>query len=334
MSSTVMVLVNGEALAGKDELTSINLQRGNAEILAAQLKPILTSQHKLIVTYGNRPQIGYVLLRSEVARHVLHPLPLDVCGAQTQGATGYLLSQAFMNILIQQKFDRNVVSLITQSLIDTDIPELEVSLCGVGPWFDQNKAHQYRQIRGWNIIQEPGRGYRRAVPSYPVKEIIEIMGIKYLVEAGYIVVAGGGGGVPVARGQSGCLEGVEIVIETEQYACLMASKIGVDVILAVIENDHKYRLAGISITTPNYLMLRTVDEILDQNAPTSRSVKRLLAMSSDFLHQGGQYVIITTQDNIAKTLRGESGLWLGVQTTSMDRISIDKVSKRLVSQPD
>ncbi len=323
MSSTVMVLVSGEALAGKDESTSIHFQRENAKTLAGQLKPVLTSQHRLIVTYGNQPQVGYLLLRSEIARHVLHPIPLDICGAQAQGATGYILSQAIMNVLVQHKPKRNVLSMITQSFINTEIPGEEIILCGVGPHFDQQKAQQYRQIRDWKIIQEPGSGYRRAVSSYPVKDIIEINGIKCLLDAGYVVVVGGGG-VPVVCGRSGYLKGVETVIETEQYAGLIARKMGVETILAIIENDHKYQLAGITTTTPNYLALRRIDQILEQNTIGSRPVKNILAMSSDFLHQGGQQVVITTLSNVAKTLRGESGLRLGVETNFADRIFVDE----------
>ncbi len=198
MNGTVMVLVNGEVLANGAGST-IAAQRTNAESLADDLMPIVTADNQVVLMHGNKPQVGFVLFRSELASHVLHTIPLDVCGADTQGATGYMLSQAFTNALTRHGSARRVMCVLTQTLVDTNVPADTLPGRAIGPWYDRNKAEQYRQARGWQIIEDPGRGYRRSVPTYAVKEILEIEGIKSLMELGYLVIAGGGGGVPVAR---------------------------------------------------------------------------------------------------------------------------------------
>lgn len=193
MGDTVVVLVNGEVLAN-GQGSRIADQRSNAKELAEGLLPLFQSNLKVAIMHGNKPQVGFVLFRSELASHVLHTIPLDVCGADTQGATGYMLSQAVMNVLSNHAIQRRVMCVLTQTLVDTSQPSEGVSVSAIGPWFDRDKAEQYRQTRGWTMIEDPGRGYRRAVPAYPAKEILEIEGVQQLVDDNNIVIAGGGGG--------------------------------------------------------------------------------------------------------------------------------------------
>ncbi len=310
MGGTIVVLVNGEVLASGAGST-ISDQRSNAGQLAEGLLPILGGDHRVLIMHGNKPQVGFVLFRSELASHVLHSIPLDVCGADTQGATGYMISQALNNVLLHHNIPRKVLCLMTQTLVDSSTTMASSELRAIGPWFDRDKAENYRQNRGWQIVTEPGRGYRRGVPSYPVKEILEFDGIQNLVEAGYIVIAGGGGGIPVIRNANGDLEGVEAVIETEQLASMFARQLNANILLSIIEADKKFILSGFSTENHSFLELDRLEDILAHEAIPSNTVKRTLKAAAEFLRDGGDQVIVTTNRRLADTLKFESGLFIG-----------------------
>ena len=317
MNGTVIVVVNGEVLANGQGSTIAD-QRLNAQTLAEDLAPLLVSDMRVVVLHGNKPQVGFVLFRSELASHALHAIPLDVCGADTQGATGYMLSQALINTLQQQQRDRHVMCVLTQTRIETRASDANAPLQAIGPWFDRDKAEQYRQTRDWMMIEEPGRGYRRAVPSLPALEIVEIEGIRQLVEAGNIVIAGGGGGIPVARNDQGTLDGVEAVVETEQVAVLMAQQLQANVLLMIIDTDRKFILSGLSIERPSYLSLESIDNLLKQDTLSSSTVSRQLHAAAEFLHQGGEQVIITTLRRLSETLSQHAGLRIGNLNSSLE----------------
>ncbi len=181
MSDTIVILVNGEVFAGGYEST-ISDQKASAQVLAEGLFPILSSELKIAIMHGNKPQVGYVLFRSEVASHILHPIPLDVCGADTQGATGYMLSQSILNVLSRNKEQRQVMSVVTQTVVNSDSKYIMEMNKQIGPWLDHERAKQRRHVYGWQVLEEPGYGFRRVVSSPPPLEIVEIDGIKQLVE--------------------------------------------------------------------------------------------------------------------------------------------------------
>jgi carbamate kinase len=321
MSGTVVVLVNGEVLANGQGSTIAD-QRRNAQTLAEGLAPLLTSDLRVVVLHGNKPQVGFVLFRSELASHALHAIPLDVCGADTQGATGYMLSQAVVNVLQHQHRERHVMCVLTQTRVDTSVSSENVPLKAIGPWFDRDKAEQYRQTRGWTMIEEPGRGYRRAVPSLRALEIVELEGIRQLVETGNIVIAGGGGGIPVARDEQGNLNGVEAVVETERVATLMAQQLRANVLLMVIDTDKKFILSGLSTERPGHLPLEAIDNLLQQDVLSSSTVSRQLHAASEFLHQGGEQVIITTLRRLPETVSQRGGLRIGNLRPSLELFKV------------
>jgi carbamate kinase len=317
MSDTVLVLVNGEVLANGHGSAIAN-QRQNTMELAQGLEPILSSDLRLVVLHGNKPQVGFVLFRSELASHVLHTIPLDVCGADTQGATGYMLSQAIMNILRRKHVQRRVMCVLTQTLVDTNVPGESLPLRAIGPWFDRQKAEHYRQVRRWSIIEEPGRGYRRAVPSYPVKEILEIENIKDLAAAGNIVIAGGGGGIPVILNAQGEYEGIEAVVESEQLVPIMAQQVKANVLVLVIESDSKFILSGLSIEGSSHLSLDVLDRLLEDPSVRSKTVQRVLKAASQYLHQGGEQVVITTLRSLSDVFIHGKGLRIGSLEPSIE----------------
>jgi carbamate kinase len=317
-----VVLINGEVLANGTGSKIVD-QRLNANILAEGLKPILVSDMKVAVMHGNKPQVGFVLFRSELASHILHTVPLDVCGADTQGATGYMLSQAFMNVISRAKNPRKVMCMLTQALVDSSKMDAETQMKAIGPWFDREKAELYRQARGWMIAEEPGRGYRRAVPTLPPVEILEFEGIRCLLDLGNVVIAGGGGGVPVTRNARGDLEGIEVVVETDQLACMMALKLKAKTLLMVVERDDKFLLSGLSAEGSVHWSLAQLDEFILNKVPyiNSKSVQSKLRAASDFLHKGGAQVVVTTLRKLPDAIANQNGLWFGSEEPFMLKAS-------------
>ena len=319
MSDAVVILVNGEVLAGGPN-SSIQEQLKNAQKLAEGLFPILNSQLDVAILHGNKPQVGYVLFRSELASHVLHSIPLDVCGADTQGATGYMISQAIMNELNKNHTDRSVICVLTQTVVDSNDQLFHQPTKSIGPRFDREKAEQHRQARGWHIVEEPGFGYRRAVPAPPPLEIVEIENIKRLVKSGTIVVTAGGGGIPVIRKEDGGLEGVEAVVDTDQVACMLANELQAKVLLMIIENDDKFILSRLSTETKRHMSLEEAEKLLSEGVFESNMVRAKLQASIRFLRGGGEQVIITTLRKLPSTLHKKSGLRIGAIQSELDHL--------------
>jgi carbamate kinase len=320
MSGTVVALVSGEALANGHGPTIFD-QKLNTKDLADGLAPLLTPKIKLAVLHGNKPQVGFVLFRSEVASHALHTVPLDVCGADTQGATGYMISQALRNTLGQQQIDRRVVCVLTQTLVESGNLD-QAPLKAIGPWFDRDKAEQYRLARRWKIVEEPGRGYRRGVPSLPPLEIFEMAEIKSLVETGSIVVAAGGGGIPVVRNSQGMIEGIEAVVDTEQVARMVAQSVQANVLLMIVDRDDKFIRSGLVMDRLNMISLDKLDEILREETIQSGTVQSALRSASDFLHGGGEQVMISSLANLPKNLANRRGLRIGSTRPSVSLFEV------------
>lgn len=316
MKKAIVILVNGEVLSDKFGST-IDSQRNKAHELAKSLLPIFRSDLQVAVLHGNKPQVGYVLYRSELASHVLHSIPLDVCGADTQGATGYMLMQSLHNILAENRLDRPVISIVTQTIVNAEDPLFNQPTKAIGPFFDKDKAEQHRQNRGWHMLLEPGRGYRRAVSAPVPLEIVEMDGIKQLVENGTIVIAAGGGGIPVVRTSDGRLQGVEAVVDTDRVACMMAVQLHAPVLLMIIDRNDKFALMGLNTEQQRHLSLEDLDTLLSRETFDSQMVEGKLQAAASFLHSGGELVVITTLRKLSATLVGKAGLRIGAEQPSI-----------------
>ncbi len=316
MKKAVAILVNGEVLADRHDST-IASQRNNARILARGLVPILAGEMNVIMMHGNKPQVGFVLQRSELASHALHPIPLDICGADTQGATGYMLAQAIRNVLSELHIRRDVMSIITQTVVDIQDPLIGESTKAIGPYYDRQMAEHYRQTRDWAMVLEPGKGYRRAVPAPTPLEIVEMEGIIRLANNGTIVIAGGGGGIPVIRTPEGNLEGIETVVDTDQVAYMMARNLQASILLMVIERDEKFALSRLSTEQSHHLSFDDLTALLAVEDIGSNMVRAKLQAAANFLGSGGEQVIITTLRKLPLTLREEGGLRIGAAGPSL-----------------
>ena len=317
MGETIVILVDGEVLADTREST-IDEQKGCAGVFAEGLKSILSSKLNIAILHGNKPQVGYVLFRSELASHMLHPIPLDVCGADTQGATGYMLSQAIMNELRKNETNRNVMSVIAQTVVNSDSEFFSKFDKSIGPWMDYERAEQRRQSYGWQIVEESGYGFRRAVPSPPPIEILEIEGIKQLIDSGTIVITAGGGGIPVIVNNQGVLEGVEAVVDTDIMASMLAHQLGAKLMLIIVDHDSGFLSSGIGTQIYKSITQIELRELIESDKIHSGYVLRKLSSAIQFLQNDGEQVIITTLSKLSSPMLKESGLWIEAESPTFE----------------
>lgn len=262
----------------------------------------------IVLTHGNGPQVGFNLLRSELAAEVAPPLPLDVLGAQTQGSIGYLIQQILGDELRRRDIRKRIVTVVTQTLVDADDPAFQRPTKPIGRFYRQDEGDRLRAERGWRMVEDAGRGWRRVVPSPMPVEIIERLVIKGLVFQSIVVIAAGGGGIPVVRRADGGLEGIEAVIDKDLASSLLAQSIGADLLLISTAVER----VALHYGKPEQrdLETMTVEEAkryLSQGhfPPGSMGPKILSAIR--FVEATGSEALITSPESIERALAGKTG---------------------------
>ncbi len=304
---TMLLAVGGNSLIRAGEKGTIPEQRANAERTAAQIVGLIRAGFRLVLTHGNGPQVGAELLRSERGASQVPGHPLDVCGASTQGEIGYLLEQSLQTELRRAGLHVPVTTVLTQSLISLDDPAMKHPSKPIGPFYSRADAEERQRLLGWEIVEDAARGYRRVVPSPDPIEIVEVDVIRDLVQQGVLVIACGGGGIPVLW-RNGRLEGVEAVIDKDRASALLATCLGVDLFVISTDTDYVY----LDYKKPTQRALRRAGEAeLEQYAmaghfppgnmgPKIESVLR-------FLSHGGKEAIVTSCENLCQSVVGSGG---------------------------
>src|SRR5271167_1197400 len=239
LMKTMLLAVGGNSLIRAGEKGTIAEQRANAQRTAAQIVGVIKSGYRVVLTHGNGPQVGAALLRSERGASQVPGHPLDVCGASTQGEIGYLLQQALQTELERAGLHVPVATVLTQCLVSPDDPSMKHPSKPIGPFYSLAEAEERKRLFGWEIVEDAARGYRRLVPSPDPIEIVELEAIRDLVEQGVLVIACGGGGIPVVW-SNGRLQGVEAVIDKDRASALLASHLGVDLFVISTDTDFVY----------------------------------------------------------------------------------------------
>ena len=304
---TMLLAIGGNSLIRAGEKGTVAEQLANARRTAAAVIGLIREGYRLVITHGNGPQVGADLLRSERAADQVPGLPLDVCGAATQGEIGYLLCQSLHDELGAAGLHVPVVSIITQTVVSGDDPAMQHPSKPIGPFYSRADAEQRKRAFGWEIVEDAARGYRRVVPSPEPIDIVELEVIRDLVNDGVLVVAVGGGGIPVVRA-NGKLKGVEAVIDKDRASALLASRLGVDVFAISTDADFVYR----DYKTPAQRPLTnvTVSEMEDllragQFPPGNMGPKVESALR--FLRHGGGEVVITSYQHLHEAVAGHAG---------------------------
>jgi carbamate kinase len=235
----IVVALGGNAILKRGEKGTAEEQFASVRSTVKHLASMVQDGHRVAVTHGNGPQVGDILLKNELASDSLPHMPLDVCGAESQGMIGYMLQQSLEEEFRSKGMEVPVVTILTQVLVDPQDPAFGNPTKPIGPFYTEKEAVALRKERGWEVVKDSGRGYRRVVPSPMPKDILEKGTIASLFEAGTVVVAAGGGGIPVVRKGHG-LRGVEAVLDKDRTAALLATLLGADVLLVLTDTDRVY----------------------------------------------------------------------------------------------
>ncbi len=307
MAKIAVVGIGGNSLIKDKDHQTVPDQFEATREACAHIASMIEQGWDAVITHGNGPQIGFILLRSELSSHVLHTVPLDSCGADTQGAIGYMIQQSLGNEFNRRGIKKQAVTVMTQVLVDKNDPAFQNPTKPIGPFYDEEKAKRYRAERGWNMMEDAGRGWRRAMPSPMPKRIIEQDVIKILLDQGLIVIAVGGGGIPVIE-EGGELKGVEAVIDKDYASALLAMGIKADLFLISTDMEK----VALNFGKPNQKLLdrMTLTEAKKyyeegQFPPGSMGPK--IQAVINFLEMGGKEAIITSPANIARALLGKTG---------------------------
>jgi carbamate kinase len=307
MKGSYVVLVEGEVLLNQRERT-FEQQYQNASMLADGLSSIIAEDSRIVLICDNRPHIGYLLYRSALSSHILHPIPIDVAIGDSQGAIGYVLTRALNNSITRHGLNRRVTNIITNALVEEDHDPEQTPLRTIGPYFDRERALRHQQTEGWTIVEEPGHGYRRAIHCLPPLEIIEMDEIRELVDRGNIVIAGSGGGVALFRRENGELIGAEELVEVESTATLIAKNINAAYLLIIVESNAGFLASGLFLDPRNEMSMSDLEHLLAQGKISTDSERSKLNAAVRFLQSGGLEVIITTSKKLGEAVAGESGL--------------------------
>ena len=307
MEDLVVIAIGGNSLIKDADHMSVYDQYKATGETSEHIAGIVAEGYRVIVTHGNGPQVGFILLRSELAREVLHQVPLDTCGADTQGAIGYQIAQTLGNELRRREIDREVVAVVTQVVVDGSDPGFDEPTKPIGQFYSEESAEEHQEA-GWVMKEDAGRGWRRLVPSPQPLEIIEEAAIRALLEQQIIVVAVGGGGIPIIRKENGDFEGVGAVIDKDWASCLLAKNLGADIFIISTAVDK----VAINFGTPEQQDLDeiTVAEAKSYNAErhfAPGSMKPKMEAAIEFLEQGGKRVIITQPHLLEDALHGKTG---------------------------
>jgi carbamate kinase len=264
---------------------------------------------EVAITHGNGPQVGFILRRSELAAHELHEVPLDVCGADTQGAIGYALQQNLHNDFRDRGMDKRAVTVVTQVEVDREDPAFTNPTKPIGSYMNEDRAKKREADDGWAVMEDAGRGWRRVVASPIPTRIVELDAIRSLIDAGFVVVSVGGGGIPVVADADGNLQGVAAVIDKDFASSVLASGIGADLLVISTAVEKVALFWG----TPEqrWIDRMTVSEAkahLEEGVHFAKgSMAPKIQAAVWFLEQGGREALITDPDNLERALSGETG---------------------------
>ncbi len=303
-----VVAVGGNSLIKDEKHKSVQDQYEAAKESMRHIVDMIEQGWDVVVTHGNGPQVGFIHRRSELSAHELHEVPLDYCGADTQGAIGYMFTRALYNEFLQRGMDKKAVAVVTQTIVDQHDQAFQHPTKPIGSFMNEDTAKTRAANEGWTVVEDAGRGWRRVVPSpLPVK-IVEAPAIRGLIDEGFVVVGVGGGGIPVVEHEDGSLEGVEAVIDKDFGSSLLASLIQADMFMITTAVEK----VAINFNKPDQRWLDRISaaearKYLDEGHFAKGSMLPKVQAILRFLENGGKMALITNPENIGRALRGETG---------------------------
>ena len=307
MADRILVALGGNALVRPGQPGTIQEQMANLDLAMAGIVPLIQQGCHVVITHGNGPQVGHILIRVEAARHQAYDLPLDVCVAQSQGETGYLIQQTLENLLRKHQIDRTVVAVLSRTVVDQHDPKLTNPSKPVGPYYSPEEALALK-TQVWSLAEEASHGFRRVVPSPEPIRIVETEVIQRLVGDGVIVIAVGGGGIPVSAETDGTLKGIEAVVDKDLASSQLAVTIGVERILDLTSVEFA-KLHFNSSSEENLQTITVADakKYLAEGHFAPGSMQPKIEAGIYFLEHGGREFIITHTEKALDGFEGRTG---------------------------
>lgn len=310
VNKTAVVAVGGNALIADADHLAVVDQWDMVRETCQHIANMVTQGWNVVVSHGNGPQVGFILRRNELAASEIHTTPFDLIVADTQGSIGYMLQQALDNSLRTMGLNKSVVTIVTQVVVDKDDPAFQNPVKGIGSFMDEEKARQF-EADGWTVAEDAGRGWRRLIASPKPLQIVEQDTIKMLLEQGIVVIAVGGGGVPVLRNPKGELRGAPAVIDKDRASGLLASGIGADLLLVATAVEK----VALNFGQPDEqwldrMTLAEAKTYLAEGHFKPGSMKPKIEAVIRYLESGGPQALIVDPPNIVRALNGESGTWI------------------------
>ena len=304
-----LVALGGHAFMRRGELGTFEVQTKNAAIICETLGDLVDHGYRLVITHGNGPQVGNLLLLNESGDPSVPKMPLDVLVAQTEGSLGYFLQQAMLNELRHRGHSKYVMTVVSQVVVDPKDPAFKSPNKPIGPFMSGADAATRRDTLGWIISEDPGgRGWRRLVPSPAPVEVAQWRMIRESAEAGHVVIACGGGGVPVIVRKNGSFEGVEAVIDKDSTSSILATQIGAELLVILTEVPNIY--TGFNTEEQRKISAITIEELRELyqagEFPRGSMGPKVMAVI-DFLDRGGKRAIVTDPPTLPKALGGSGG---------------------------
>jgi len=304
-----VIAIGGNSLIPDAEHQTVQDQYEAAGVTDDHIASLIEDGWEVAISHGNGPQVGFILRRSELASNELHEVPLDYCGADTQGAIGYMLQQNLINDFRQKGIDKNVATVVTQVEVDPNDPAFDNPSKPIGSFMEHDQAQLRIEDEGWDCVEDAGRGWRRVVASPQPQRIVEVDIIRQLLDAGNVVIGVGGGGIPVVADENGDLKGVAAVIDKDLASALLANEVSADLLL--ISTAVEKCALNFGTEDEEWVDEFTLDEVkqyLEEGthfaegsmAPKMRAVVQ-------FLENGGKEALITNPENIERAVAGETG---------------------------
>lgn len=308
MSERIVIAFGGNAILQAKQQGTAEEQRANARTACLAVVDLIEAGHQVIITHGNGPQVGAVLLQNELAKEKVPPMPLDMCGAATQGQIGYMIQQLLTNILRERGVNTPVVSLVTQVLVDAKDPAFQSPTKPIGSFYPVDEAEKFMRENGWVMKEDKARGgWRRVVPSPQPISIMEREAVKILLNAGVIVIASGGGGIPVVL-KDGQYVGIEAVIDKDLAGEQLAADVAADTLMILTDVPQ----AALYYNTPEQVNLSAISIseaklYYCQNHFKSGSMGPKILAAIKFIEDGGKRSIITSLDMVGEAVSGRAG---------------------------
>ena len=314
MSKLAVIAIGGNSLIMDEKHKTVEDQYRAARETTFHIADLIEQGWDVAIGHGNGPQVGFILRRSEIAAKVegMHEVPLDVCGADSQGAIGYALQQNLQNELYQRKIKKKVATIITQVLVDKDDPAFQKPSKPIGGFMDAEEAKRRQEQQGWFVVEDAGRGWRRVVASPMPKQIVELETVETLLERGIVTITVGGGGIPVIDPGDGNYRGIAAVIDKDYASSLLAQQIKAD--LFVISTAVEKVAIHFGKPEQQWLDKMTLAKAKQYLAEGTHFAQGSMAPKIQaivwFLENGGKQALITNPENVGRALKGETGTWI------------------------